>query len=92
MKKIPSESSDLLDVNVRLALVDVDHVHHERARRYWHEESRPRVGFCRVSMLGLLRLAINPTLMRGQAFTPNEAWWAWLCGVTCRVHCHYDER
>ena len=74
---MPSEPSDLLDVNVWLALMDVNHVHHERARRYWQEESRPSVGFCRVSMLGLLRLATNPTVMRGQAFTPEEAWRAY---------------
>jgi hypothetical protein len=74
---MPNEFSDLLDINVWLALIDVDHVHHGRARHYWYKESRSQVGFCRVSMLGLLRLATNPTVMHGQAFTPEEAWRAY---------------
>ena len=72
-----SKPADLPDVNVWLALVDADHVHHGRARHYWQAEARPTLGFCRVTMLSLLRLATNPKVMRGQAFTPDEAWQAY---------------
>lgn len=74
---MPGKPTDLLDLNVWLALMDADHVHHGRARRYWYEESGPKIGFCRVSMLGLLRLSMNTTVMHGQAFTPDEAWQAY---------------
>lgn len=68
---------DLPDLNVWLALADPDHQFHGRARRYWETESASRLFFCRVSMLGLLRLLSNPRVMRGNPFTPAEAWAAY---------------
>ncbi len=68
---------DLLDVNVWLALSDENHVHHRRALRYWELEGAPQLAFCRVTMLGLLRLATNATVMAGQPFKPAEAWTAY---------------
>lgn len=68
---------DLLDINVWLALLDRSHVHHRRARGYWQRESRDHLAFCRVSMLGLLRLGTNGKAMHGQPFTPQEAWTAY---------------
>jgi predicted nucleic acid-binding protein len=35
--------ADLPDINVWLAFSVADHVHHERARRYWYEESGDRL-------------------------------------------------
>jgi toxin-antitoxin system PIN domain toxin len=64
----------LPDVNVWLALADRDHAHHPRARRYWETESADRIGFCRVTMLELLRLCTNSKVMRGHPFTPPEVW------------------
>ena len=68
---------DLPDLNVWLALTDPDHQHHERARRYWEAEAAPQVAFCRVTMLGLLRLLTHPKVMHGSPFTPEEAWLAY---------------
>jgi toxin-antitoxin system PIN domain toxin len=65
---------DLPDVNVWLALACEDHQHHLRARRYWERDGAPRLAFCRVSMLGLLRLTTNATVMQNRPFTPVEAW------------------
>jgi uncharacterized protein len=65
---------DLPDLNVWLALSDADHQHHARARRYWETEAAPELAFCRVSMLGLLRLLTHTKVMRGMPFTPAEAW------------------
>jgi uncharacterized protein len=74
---MPSRQTDLLDVSAWLALADKDHAHHARARKYWDEESAPQLAFCRVSMLGLLRLGTNRQVMRGQPFTPAEMWHAY---------------
>lgn len=68
---------DLPDLNVWLALADPDHQHHQRARRYWESEAAPQIAFCRLSMLGLLRLLANPKAMHGSPFTPAQAWLAY---------------
>ncbi len=68
---------DLPDLNLWLALIDPDHVHHSRARRYWEQEARDDIAFCRVTMLGLLRLLTNANVMHGAPFTPREAWSAY---------------
>ncbi len=65
---------DLPDINVWLALTDEDHQHHRRARQYWESEGAPKLAFCRVTMLGLLRLATNAKVMHKRPFTPAEAW------------------
>lgn len=65
---------DLPDVNLWLSLIDPDHVHHARARRHGEVEAAAEIAFCRVTMLGLLRLLTNPRVMRGAPFTAVEAW------------------
>lgn len=65
---------DLPDTNVWLALTCEDHAHHRRARRYWEKESASQFAFCRVTMLGLLRLASNAKVMQDRPFNPEEAW------------------
>lgn len=66
--------ADLLDVNVWLALVVSEHPAHERARRYWMEESADKAAFCQVTRLGLLRLLTNDRAMGGKALRSSEAW------------------
>lgn len=68
---------DLPDVNVWLAFSVADHPHHQRARRYWYEESGDELVFCRVTALGFLRLATNATVMGGQPLTVSQAWQAY---------------
>jgi len=75
--KIPNPPVDLLDVNVWLALADENHRRHRRARRYWEEESAARLAFCRVTMLGFLRLATHSKVMNGQPFSAPQAWQAY---------------
>jgi uncharacterized protein len=67
-------SCDLPDVSLWLPLADAGHAQHARARKYWEEEASGRIRFCRITMLGLLRLATNPAAMGGRPFTPSEAW------------------
>lgn len=68
---------DLPDLNLWLALTDADHQHHGIARKYWEDQAATRLGFCRVTMLGLLRLLTNRTVMAGRPFTASEAWSAY---------------
>ncbi|MCF3652500.1 TA system VapC family ribonuclease toxin [Synoicihabitans lomoniglobus] len=65
---------DLPDLNLWLALIDSDHEHHIRARRYWEQEASHDIAFCRATMLGLLRLLTNSRVMRAAPFTALEAW------------------
>jgi toxin-antitoxin system PIN domain toxin len=65
--------SDLLDVNVWLALADENHSHHAAAQRYWQNQAAPTVAFCRVTMLGFLRLATHPNVL-SRPLSPSEAW------------------
>jgi toxin-antitoxin system PIN domain toxin len=65
---------DVPDLNLWLALIDPDHAHHARARRYWENEAATEIAFCRVTMLGLLRLLTSPRVMHDAPFTPAEAW------------------
>lgn len=64
---------DLLDINVWLALVDENHLHHAPARDYWNQQKADQVAFCRISMLGLLRLSTQPRVL-SRALTHAEAW------------------
>jgi toxin-antitoxin system PIN domain toxin len=62
---------DLPDVNVWLALVHAGHPHHAAARRWWAARSGP-AWFCRVTMLGLVRLLAQPRVM-GEAALDSHA-------------------
>jgi len=73
---------DVPDLNVWLALADPDHVHHPRAREYWKRESLVEIAFCRITTLGLLRLLTNSKVMRGEPFSPCEAWAAYRAFAT----------
>ncbi len=68
---------DLPDVNVWLALLNAPHSHHRQATRYWEQAAAQRIGFCRVTMLGLLRLSTNKAVMGGTPYTAEQAWAAY---------------
>jgi toxin-antitoxin system PIN domain toxin len=59
----PGGAGDLPDLNVWLALALVEHPHHRAAQAYWYETAARRIWFCRVTMLGLVRLLTQPKLM-----------------------------
>lgn len=56
-------AADLPDVNVWLALAVREHAHHDAASRYWMESAAAQVHFCRVTMLGMVRLLTQPRVM-----------------------------
>jgi toxin-antitoxin system PIN domain toxin len=65
--------SDLLDVNVWVALVDKRHVHHGLARDYWIQHGTAQFAFCRITMLGFLRVITSPQAVANPK-TQAEAW------------------
>ena len=72
---------DLLDASVWLPLSAPEHVHHNRARRYWDEESASELFFCRVTALALLRHLTNTRILGDAALDGGAAWEAletWL--------------
>jgi len=82
-------SGDLPDINVWLALAVQEHPHHQAALRYWAtaqaESTREgaaaasagsgsRLWFCRVTMLGLVRLLCQPKAVGPGALDTLAAW------------------
>jgi hypothetical protein len=61
------------DVNVWLALVTSEHVHHASANRWWEQETS-HIGFSRLAQLGLLRLMTTAAAMDGKPLTMAQAW------------------
>src|SRR5579872_6731962 len=65
LRRLGSMAIDLPDINLWLALSVGDHAHHERAERYWYDESAEEIAFCRITALGFLRLCTNSSVMSG---------------------------
>jgi toxin-antitoxin system PIN domain toxin len=65
--------TDLPDVNVWLALVDENHPHHQSSRDYWQNLSSSDIAFCRITLLGFLRLSTHPKVL-SRPLAPVEAW------------------
>ena len=72
-----SGAGDLPDLNVWLALLNANHPHHGAAKIYWDSLAGARMFFCRITMLGLLRLSTNKVVMGGVPYTTAEAWQAY---------------
>ena len=58
-----STPADLPDLNVWLALIWPEHIHHQHAVQYWEQQAAEQVLFCTVTALGLVRLVCQPKLM-----------------------------
>ena len=70
-------AGDLPDINVWLALAVQEHPHHDAARAYWDDiggAARAPLWFCRVTMLGLVRLLCQPKAVGKGALTLAAAW------------------
>jgi predicted nucleic acid-binding protein len=68
-------SGDFLDVNVWLILSYRSHEFHAVASRYWHSacESGTPLWFSRVTMMGLVRLLVQPRVMGTDVMTIHQA-------------------
>jgi toxin-antitoxin system PIN domain toxin len=72
---------DLPDINAWIALLNAQHPHHRAAKAYWENAASARIAFCRVTMMGLLRLSTNKAVMGGAPYTTQEAWQAYQAVV-----------
>jgi toxin-antitoxin system PIN domain toxin len=66
--------SYLADVNVWIAIAHDAHIHHHRARNWFHNLDRDQAFFCRFTQMGLLRLLTDAKVMGSQARTQSAAW------------------
>lgn len=66
-------STDLPDVNVWVALSYAGHLHHLRAKDYWEHQRGDQIAFCGPTTKGLLRILTTSAAMKGNPFTPVEA-------------------
>ena len=74
---VAGAQGDLPDINVWLALAVQEHPHHAAARAYWDQISgtgQAALWFCRVTMLGLVRLLCQPKVVGKGALTLSAAW------------------
>ncbi|HYK61264.1 MAG TPA: TA system VapC family ribonuclease toxin [Bryobacteraceae bacterium] len=58
--------SDLLDVNALIALVDADHIHHQRMRRWFDEHAHDGWATCPITENGFIRVVSNAKYPSGQ--------------------------
>ena len=61
----------LLDVNVLLALLDLDHIQHQQARRWFENEIRHGWASCAITQNGFMRVRSQPGYPG--AVSPREA-------------------
>jgi hypothetical protein len=66
----------LLDINVRLAMAFRRHVSHVAAAA-WFQAAPGQCLFCRLTQMGFLRLASNPSAMGPAAVSMADAWRAY---------------
>jgi hypothetical protein len=64
----------LVDVNVMLALVVIQHEHHDATRRWFDGLAAGEAGLCRVVQLALVRLLANRAILGEHALTAASAW------------------
>ncbi len=68
-------SGDLPDVNVWLALCSAAHPFHAAAMRYWQSacEAGTPLWFCRITMMGMVRLLSQPRVMGANTLSLHQA-------------------
>jgi toxin-antitoxin system PIN domain toxin len=59
----------LLDINVLIALLDVDHSFHHRAHAWWETESSQGWASCPLTENGFLRILTHPGYSKTRRFT-----------------------
>jgi toxin-antitoxin system PIN domain toxin len=62
----------LLDVNVVIALLDPDHVFHERAHVWWAAQAKFGWASCPIVENGVVRTMSNPGYTQEARFTPGD--------------------
>jgi toxin-antitoxin system PIN domain toxin len=62
----------LLDINVLIALLDPDHVFHDRAHVWWKGQSKSGWASCPLTENGVVRIMSNPAYSRLAKFRPGD--------------------
>jgi toxin-antitoxin system PIN domain toxin len=57
-----------------MAVLLSEHLHHERAKRWWSEEESGAICFIRVTQISVLRLLTTSSVMNGKPLTAKTAW------------------
>ena len=68
-----STPADLPALNVWLAFIWPEHIHHQHAVEYWEQQAAEQVLFCTVTALGLVRLVCQQKLMGTAVRSAAEA-------------------
>jgi uncharacterized protein len=56
---------NLLDLNVLVALTDVEHIHRQRAERWFLSTGKGNWGVCPLTEAGFIRVTTNPAMQPG---------------------------
>ena len=62
----------LLDINVLIALLDPDHVFHDRAHGWWKGQAKNGWASCPLTENGVVRIMSNPAYSSGAEFRPGD--------------------
>jgi hypothetical protein len=62
----------LLDINVLIALLDPDHVFHERAHGWWKSHAKGGWASCPLTENGVVRIMSNPAYSKAAKFRPGD--------------------
>jgi|ERR1041384_1230493 toxin-antitoxin system PIN domain toxin len=62
----------LLDVNIVIALMDPDHVFHERAHDWWARHAKSGWASCPITENGVVRIMSHPGYSQRARFTPGD--------------------
>ncbi len=62
----------LLDINVLIALLDPDHVFHDRAHGWWKRQFKSGWASCPLTENGVVRIMSNPAYSRTTKFRPGD--------------------
>ena len=62
----------LLDINVLIALLDPDHVFHDRAHTWWKGHVKSGWASCPLTENGVVRIMSSPAYSRAAKFRPGD--------------------
>jgi hypothetical protein len=65
------------DVNVWLAILHFEHVHHAIAKSWWQTDDSDAICFTRITQISLLRLLTTPAVMNQKPLSMSAAWSAY---------------
>jgi uncharacterized protein len=65
------------DVNVWLAILHFEHVHHRIAKSWWETDDSDAICFTRITQMSLLRLLTTPAVMNQKPLSMSAAWSAY---------------